>query len=200
MLRLPADRYSRIVIALRVLLPAVALAGIIAPFVLETEGSRFEKLTSTGESKFASLQNSDFRTLTPEGYELQVRSDNVDWENEVATAGNIFANAADENGMEVEIHSSIVERVGNAETIFFGGGSELTTNFGYSMVSDGFKISSRRMDFNSVGEVFLTFPGGFGAVGHLDFEPDDDAPGDAKYPGSLKLENNVIIVFKPPES
>ena len=102
--------------------------------------------------------------------------------------------------MAATIRASQAERVGNAATVSFGNGAELSTNFGYSLVSDGFLVNVNQLDFNSTGEVFLTFPAGFGAAGHLDFEPAADNFSNFKYPGSLRLENKVIIVFNLPES
>ncbi|MDE0306066.1 MAG: hypothetical protein OXI87_14485 [Albidovulum sp.] len=200
MFRLPSDRYSRLVIALRVVLPAIALAGLWAAFKFVPETPHVEEFVAEEVSNFASLRNSEFGSIANEGFEIQVGSELTEWKDGVALSKNVRAKVDGPDNMVAIVRAAHAERIGNDAIVSFRSGAELSTNFGYSLVSDGFQVNVEELDFNSIGEVFLTFPGGFGAAGYLDFEPAADDSADAKYPGSLKLENNVIIVFSHTES
>ena len=95
MLKLPPDRYSRIVISLRILLPVVALAGLWATFKFTPEPPREEEIAPAGKSDFASLRNSEFGTVTDGGIEVQVESELTEWKNGVALSKNVTAKVAD---------------------------------------------------------------------------------------------------------
>ena len=200
MLKIPEDRYSRIVISVRILLPAIALAGVLAPFVLTPEPSHGEKIVAAENSKFASLKGSKFGAVTEEGFVVLVETESTEWKGGAAQSESVVGKAVGPNGMEVTIRAGNVRRADSSATVHFDGGAKITTNFGYSLVSQGFEMSVKELDFSSTEEVFLTFPAGFGAVGHLDFVPAAKNYEEAKYPGSLSLENDVIIVFNLPDS